>query len=256
MATSPQADFTGKVAFITGAGTGIGRSAALAFAQAGASVVAVDVSAENSQETARLVTEQGGKALAVTCDVLQSADIEAALDKTIAEFGRLDYAFNNAGVEQEKTPLADLDEAEWERIIDTDLRGVFLSMKYEIPLLLKQGGGAIVNTSSGAGVKGIPGQGAYAAAKFGIIGITKSAALDYAPHNIRINAVCPGFIATPMMDRFSGGTEEGRQEIIKQEPIGRMGQPEEIAAAVVWLCSDLGSFTVGHALVMDGGQTA
>ena len=256
MATSPQADFTGKVAFITGAGTGIGRSAALAFAQAGARVVAADVSAENSQETVRLVTEQGGKALAVTCDVLHSEDIQAALDKTIAKFGRLDYAFNNAGVEQEKTPLADLDEAEWERIVNTDLRGVFLCMKHEIPLLLKQGGGAIVNTSSGAGVKGIPGQGAYAAAKFGIIGITKSAALDYAAQNIRINAVCPGFIATPMMDRFSGGTQEGREEIIKQEPVGRMGEPEEIANAAVWLCSDAASFIIGHALVMDGGQTA
>jgi len=139
--------------------------------------------------------------------------------------------------------------------VDTNLRGVFLCMKYEIPLLLKQGGGAIVNTSSGAGVIGIKGGAAYAAAKHGVIGLSKSAALDYASHNIRVNAVAPGYIDTPMMDRFTGGTSEGRGKVIAEEPIGRMGKPEEVAAAVLWLCSDAARFVIGHTLVVDGGQT-
>jgi NAD(P)-dependent dehydrogenase (short-subunit alcohol dehydrogenase family) len=248
--------FAGEVAFITEASTGIGRATALAFAQAGASVVAADVSTKYSQETTLLVTEAGGQALAVTCNVLCSADIQAALQQTIDTYGRLDYAFNNAGVEQEKMPLDAIDEDEWERILNTDLHSVFLCMKYELPLLLKQGGGVIVNTSSGAGVKGIPGQGAYSAAKFGIIGLTNSAALDYAVKNIRINALCPSIIETPMVGCFSGGTPEGRQQVIRQEPVGRMGKPEEIASAVLWLCSDQGAFTIGYALVVDGGQTA
>lgn len=191
---------------------------------------------------------------AATC--LAARTVKAALDKTVATFGRLDYAFNNAGVEQAIKPTADLSEEEWDRIVGIDLRGVFLCMKYEIPLMLSQGGGAIVNTSSGAGVKGFAGQGAYCAAKFGVVGLTKAAALDYAKLNIRINAICPGIIDTPMMDRFSGGTEAGRQGVIAQEPVPRMGKPEEIGAAVVWLCSNAAAFVVGHAMVVDGDQTA
>lgn len=215
-----------------------------------------DVSEQGNQETARLIEEAGGRALAVRCDVSRTEDVKTALDQAVGTFGRLDLAFNNAGVEQPIMPAADLTEKEWDRIVDIDLRGVFLCMKHEIPLMLKQGGGAIVNTSSGAGVKGFAGQAAYRAAKFGVIGLSKAAALDYATANIRVNAVCPGIIETPMMDRFSGGTPEGWARVIAQEPVGRMGRPEEIAAAVVWLCSDAAAFVTGHAMVIDGGQTA
>jgi NAD(P)-dependent dehydrogenase (short-subunit alcohol dehydrogenase family) len=249
-------DFAGKVAFVTGGGSGIGRATALAFARAGASVAVADVSENGNQETARLVEERGGHALAVKCDVTGNEDIRTALTKTIEALGRLDFAFNNAGIEPKKpAPTADYDEEEWKRIIDIDLRGVFLCMKHEIPLILKQGGGAIVNTSSGAGIIGIKGSPAYTAAKHGVIGLTRAAALDYAGQNIRVNAVCPGYIATPMMDGFTGGTPEGRAKVISEEPVGRMGQPEEIAAAVLWLCSDASRFVIGHALVIDGGQT-
>jgi NAD(P)-dependent dehydrogenase (short-subunit alcohol dehydrogenase family) len=253
--TNNNGGFAGKVAFVTGAANGIGRAAALAFAREGASVVVADVSEQGNQETARMIEELGGRALAVRCDVTRAQDVKAALDKGVEAFGRLDFAFNNAGSEQAITATADLTEEEWDRIVRVNLRSVFLCMKYEIPLLLRQGGGAIVNTSSGAGVKGIAGQAAYCAAKHGVVGFTRAAALDYASSNIRINAVCPGIIDTPMMDRFTGGTPEGRERVIAWEPVGRMGKPEEIAAAVVWLCSDAAAFVVGHALVIDGGQT-
>jgi NAD(P)-dependent dehydrogenase (short-subunit alcohol dehydrogenase family) len=255
MTTNKDEQFAGKVAFVTGAGSGIGRAAALAFAREGASVVVADVSEPGSQETVRLVEELDGLAIAVRCDVTSSADIEAGLAKTIETFGRLDFAFNNAGIEPRKpAPTAEYEEEEWNRIIDINLRGVFLCMKHEIPLILKHGeGGAIVNTSSGAGVIGIKGSPAYTAAKHGLLGLTKAAALDYAAQNIRINAVCPGYIETPMMDRFTGGTPEGRAKVIGEEPIGRMSKPEEIAAAVVWLCSDAAAFMIGHAMVIDGG---
>ena len=255
MTTNGNGSFAGKVAFVTGAANGIGRATALAFAREGASVVAADVSEQSNRETARLIQQAGGRALAVRCDVSREEEVEAALNKAVEAFGRLDFAFNSAGVEQPMKPTADLTPEEWDRITGIDLRGVFLCMRHEIPLLLKQGGGAIVNTSSGAGVKGIAGQAAYCAAKFGIVGLAKAAALDYARSNIRINVVCPGIIETPMMDRFSGGTPEGREQVIAQEPVGRMGKPEEIAAAVLWLCSDAAAFVVGHAMVIDGGQT-
>ena len=253
--TDDSGAFCGKVAFVTGGGAGIGRATALAFAREGASVVVADVSEQGNRETARLIEHAGARALAVTCNVSRAEDVKAALEKTVETFGRLDFALNNAGVEQPIMAAADIKVEEWNRIVDIDLRGVFLCMKYEIPLMLKQRGGAIVNTSSGAGVKGIAGQAAYCAAKFGVVGLTKAAALDYAKSDIRINAICPGIIETPMMDRFSGGTPEGRARVIAQEPVGRMGKPEEIAAAVVWLCSPAAAFVVGHTMVIDGGQT-
>lgn len=218
-------------------------------------MIVADVSEQGNRETASMIEKLGGRALAVTCNVARDEDVRLALEKTVETFGRLDFAFNNAGIEQAPTATADIAVEEWDRIVSINLRGVFLCMKYEIPLMLKQGSGTIVNTSSGAGVKGFKGGSAYGAAKYGVIGLTKCAALDYAQSNIRINAVCPGIIATPMMERFSGGTPEGRERVIAQEPVGRMGSPEEIAAAVIWLCSDAAAFVVGHAMVINGGQT-
>jgi NAD(P)-dependent dehydrogenase (short-subunit alcohol dehydrogenase family) len=193
--------------------------------------------------------------LSLHVDVTDATTIEDAVTKTVDTFGRLDVAFNNAGIEQTQTPTADLSIADFDAIIATDLRSVFIGMKYQIPAIIAAGGGAIVNTSSGAGVIGIAGQAAYAAAKHGLIGLTKSAALEYIDQGVRINAVAPGVIDTAMMGRVTGGTDEGREAMVSQEPIGRMGRPDEIASAVLWLASEEGGFTVGHTLVVDGGQT-
>jgi NAD(P)-dependent dehydrogenase (short-subunit alcohol dehydrogenase family) len=246
-------DFADEVAFVSGAAGGIGRAVALAFAQQGAAVAVADIDEAGNEETAERIEQLGSDALAVTCDLREAEDVEAAIEATVAEFGRLDYACNNAGVEQDAVKAADLPVEEWDRILDTDLRGVFLSMKYQIPHAL-DAGGAIVNVSSGAGVKGFP-EVAYTAAKHGVVGLTKSAALEYADTELRINAVCPGIVDTSMMDRVTDNREGGRQAVVDQEPIGRMGEPEEIANAVVWLCSDAASFVLGHPMVVDGGQT-
>jgi len=254
MAANATGKFIGKVAFVTGAANGIGRATALAFAREGASVVVADVAQARVEETARSIEKAGGKAHAVQCDVTVEKDIQSALDETIKVFGRLDLAFNNAGVEESFSLTAEEPTETWDRLLNTNLRGMFLCMKYELQLMLKQGGGAIVNTSSGAGVIGVKGSPAYVASKHGVIGLTRAAALDYATDNIRVNAVCPGFIDTEMMQRFTGGTPEGRAKVIALEPMGRMGKPEEIADAVIWLCSNHSSFVTGHALMVDGGQ--
>jgi len=247
--------FTDRVAFVTGGGSGIGRATALAFAAEGARVVVTDLDGEAAAQTAALITDAGGTALALACDVTDEDQVRSALAATVDAFGRLDHAFNNAGVEQSRTDLADLSTEEWTRIVAVDLTGVYHCVKHQVPLLRAAGGGSIVTTSSGAGVIGIPGQAAYAAAKWGVIGLSRSVALEVAAEGIRVNVVAPGMIDTPMMNRVSGGTEEGYAQVVAEEPVGRMGRPEEIASAVLWLSSDAGAFTVGHVLVVDGGQT-
>ena len=253
MATNGTNSHSGKVAFVTGGGSGIGRATALAFAREGASVVIANRSKEGAEQTARMIEELGERALAVQCDVSRVENVKSALDKTIETFGRLDSAFNNAGIEEKIGTTADVTVEDWDRVIGVNLKGVFLCMKYEIPLMLQQGGGAIVNNASVAGLVGFPGTPAYTASKHGVVGLTKTAALEYAKSNIRINAICPGAIETPMVERFSGSLPQGRQQLIELEPIGRLGKPEEIAAAVVWLCSDAASFVIGHAMAVDGG---
>jgi len=254
--TNETNNFSGKVAFVTGAASGIGRATAVAFAREGADVVVADVAPEGAEQTVRMIEESGGRALALRCDVSHAEDVKAALEKTVEQFGRLDCAFNNAGIEESKLTVEDFPVEYWDRIIGINLRGVFLCMKYEIPAMLRQGSGAIVNNSSIAGIVGLRGAPAYTASKHGVVGLTKTTALDFALKNIRINAVCPGLIDTPMVDQVTRGSEEGRQQLIALEPVGRMGKPEEIAAAVVWLCSDSASFITGHALPIDGGFLA
>lgn len=242
--------FDGKTAFITGAGSGIGRAAAVAFAAEGARVVVTDRGEAALKETAEHVKAAGGEVLAITCDVSKPEQVEAAVAEAVKAFGRIDCAFNNAGVENKAAPLHEIELEEWDRIININLRGTFLCMKHEIAQMVRQGGGVVVNTSSGAGIRGVAGGASYAASKHAMIGMTKSAALDYAKQNIRVNCVLPGNIATPMMDRFTGGDI---QKAIDLEPVGRLGKPEEIAEAVLWMSSDLGGFVTGASIVVDGG---
>ncbi|HLF50830.1 SDR family oxidoreductase [Flavobacterium sp.] len=246
--------FKNKVAIVTGGSSGIGKATALAFAKKGAKVAVVDWIENN--ETENLIKELGNEAIFIKCDVSKTTDVKAMVAKTIAVFGRLDYAFNNAGIEGASAPTQDCTEENWDKTIGINLKGIWLCMKYEIPEILKQGKGAIVNCSSVAGLIGFSGLPAYVASKHGVIGLTKTAALEYASLGIRVNAVCPGVIQTPMIDRLTGKTKEGIEQFKGLEPLGRFGLPEEIAHAVVWMCSDEASFVTGHAMAVDGGFVA
>ncbi len=272
----------GKVGLITGGAIGIGEATALAFAREGAKVVVADILVKEGQKTVERIKKAGGEAVFVRCDVAQAAEVEAMVQQTVATYDRLDCAFNNAGFEGDIAPTVDCSEENWDHVVDVNLKGVWLCMKYEMIQMLKQGGGAIVNTSSVAGVVAERGFPAYAAAKGGVIQLTKTAAVEYAGTGIRINVVCPGVITTPMTDRARTNLNIDamvpgmvRSAFIKRlvnrmmrsrfmwsvmskmmQPIGRTGQPEEIAEAVVFLCSDKSSFTTGHSMIIDGGMTA
>lgn len=248
--------FEGKVALVTGASSGIGRASALAFAREGAKVIVADVLVEGGEETVRMIKEAGGEALFVKTDVSKTSEVENLIHKAVETYGRLDCASNNAGIEGQSAPTADCSEENWDRTININLKGAWLCMKYEIPQMLKQGGGAIVNTASVAGLVGFQGLPAYSASKGGIIQLTRVAALEYAKAGIRVNAVCPGVIRTSMVERLQGGQAEAEAGFIAMEPVGRMGKPEEIAEAIVWLCSDAASFVTGHPMVVDGGLVA
>lgn len=247
-------EFEGKVALVTGGSFGIGKATAIEFAKKGAKVSIADWVEDN--ETLNAIRSLGEEAIFIKCDVSKTDDVKAMIEKTIATFGRLDYAFNNAGIEGSNGTTHECTEENWDKTISVNLKGVWLCMKHEIPEILKQGKGVIINCASIAGLVGYMGLPAYVASKHGIIGLTKTSALEYAKQGIRVNAVCPGAIKTPMIDRITGNKKEVEEQFAGMEPIGRLGQPEEVANAVLWLCSDEASFVTGHAMAVDGGWVA
>ena len=252
-----QARMSGKVALVTGAGMGIGRASALAFAREGAKVVVADILSVAGKETVSLIKKTGGEAIFVKADVSKADQVQALVNKAVDTYGRLNYAHNNAGISG--TPgvtTADCTEENWNQVMNINLKGTWYCMKYEIPEMLKIGGGAIVNTASKAGLVGSPGVPAYVASKHGVVGLTKAAALEYAKQGIRVNAVCPGVVLTELVQRFWDADPKVKAHAADAIPLGRVAMPEEIAEAAVWLCSDAASFITGHAMAVDGGTVA
>jgi NAD(P)-dependent dehydrogenase (short-subunit alcohol dehydrogenase family) len=249
-------DFAGKVVLVTGAAGGIGRATALAFGRAGASVVVADASVDGGHATAAMIVEAGGKALYVNAKVTSAQEVEALVDKAVNYYGRIDCAVNSASIEDDSQGLLDADEAEYERIMNVNVKGVWLCMQHELRQMISQGGGAIVNMASVAGLVGSPSRPLYAASKHAVVGLTKSAAAEYAAAGIRINSVCPGAVRTPILARAFDREPELEQQLKALHPIGRIAEPVEIANAVMWLCSEQSSFVTGHQLAIDGGLTA
>ena len=252
-----------KVALVTGGASGIGRVTAQVFAREGAKViVSTDANIQGAEETVRLIKEAGGEAIFIKCDVSMALEVEAMISEGVETYGSLDYAFNNAGIGPDGKrikvfPIIDCPEELWDRMLDVNLKGVWLCMKYEIKQMLKQKRGVIVNTSSVGALRPIPGFGPYGASKAGLIVLTKTAALECAPFGIRVNVICPGLTArTQLADNLSNANPEEREQMLKAVPLGRMGEPEEIAEAVIWLCSDSASFITGHVMPIDGGLAA
>jgi NAD(P)-dependent dehydrogenase (short-subunit alcohol dehydrogenase family) len=247
---------SGKVALVTGGTSGIGKASAIALAQAGAKVVVAGRRQAEGEETIRQIQAIGGDGFFVATDVSKEADVQALIEKTMARYGRLDIAFNNAGVDQQTTPLPEQTETTYDRIMDINVKGVWLSLKHEIPAMLKNGGGAIVNTTSGLGLVGAAGVPIYVASKHAVEGLTKSVALEYAKQGIRVNAVSPGLIQTEMLDHSVQTNTELMEYFKTMLPMGRIGTPQEVVNAVLWLCSDASSFVTGQSLTVDGGYTA
>lgn len=249
-------EYAGRVALITGAGSGIGRATALAFAALGTRVVVNDRDTVGGDETVRQILAEGGEAVLLVADVSLAQDVDALITRVVETFGQLDFAFNNAGIEGPSHLVAEGDEAAWDRVIDVNLKGTWLCMRAELRQMLVQGHGVIVNCASVAGLVGFPTSAPYVASKHGVIGLTKTAALEVAESGIRVNAVCPGVIDTAMVERALGTGEQAAAATRMLEPVGRMGRPEEIASAVLWLCSEGAGFVTGESLVVDGGLVA